>query len=91
MQIQSAFSAGVQGLQNAQNGLTQATVDVAKPTESQQAQSATLENSPAAATTATDKTGALVSALESQRQGEASVNVIDRANEMVGSLIDIEV
>ncbi|MCH1923815.1 chemotaxis protein [Shewanella sp. C32] len=85
MQIQSAFSAGVQGLQNAQNGLMQATVEVAKPTENQQAQSGV------EAPQTTDKTGAIVSALASERQGEASANVISRVNETIGSIIDIEV
>ncbi|WP_417760605.1 chemotaxis protein [Shewanella sp.] len=85
MQIQSAFNAGVQGLQNAQNGLMQATIEVAKPTENQQAQSGV--ESPQAV----DQTGAIVSALASERQGEASANVISRANEAIGSIIDIEV
>ncbi|QSX35257.1 chemotaxis protein [Shewanella avicenniae] len=89
MQIQSAFYAGVQGLQSAQNGLTQATVDVARPTENEQSETATLQATEAAQST--DKTGALVSAMASQQQGEAAVNVIDRANETVGSIIDIEV
>ncbi|KFZ37241.1 chemotaxis protein [Shewanella mangrovi] len=89
MQVQSAFYAGVQGLQSAQNGLTQATVDVARPTENEQSESASVQANEAVQSS--DKTGALVSALESQRQGEASVNVIDRANETLGSIIDIEV
>ncbi|MGL5024935.1 MAG: chemotaxis protein, partial [Shewanella oncorhynchi] len=37
MQIQSAYSSGLQGLQSAQSGLTQATIDVAKPTPTQSA------------------------------------------------------
>lgn len=33
MEIPSSFASGVAGLQSAQSGLTQATVDVAKPTQ----------------------------------------------------------
>ncbi|MBO2670792.1 chemotaxis protein [Shewanella algae] len=84
MQIPSAFSAGVQGLQSAQSGLTQATVDIARPAPAQQADSARLVEE-------ADKTSALVSALESKAQGQASVEVIERASDTLGSIIDIEV
>ncbi|GIU06367.1 chemotaxis protein [Shewanella morhuae] len=84
MQIQSS---GMQGLQSAQSGLTQATIDVAKPTP---AQSAT----PTEAITNVaqpDKTSALLSANESLRQGEASAKVIEAGSETIGSIIDIKV
>ncbi|GIU10085.1 chemotaxis protein [Shewanella glacialipiscicola] len=84
MQIQSS---GMQGLQSAQSGLTQATIDVAKPTPTQ-------SSTPAAATREVaqpDKTSALLSANESLRQGEASTKVIEAGSETIGSIIDIKV
>lgn len=75
---------GTQGLQAAQSGLTQATIDVARPTQSQTTQ--TESDRPVEQT---DKTEALVSALESQQQGEASAEVVEAGSQVVGSLIDI--
>ncbi len=76
---------GTQGLQAAQSGLTQATIDVARPTENQQV-TQTESDRPVEQT---DKTEALVSALESRQQGEASARVIEAGSEVVGSIIDI--
>lgn len=75
MQIPSSFSSGQAGLQSAQSGLTQATVDVA--------QARPVEN--------VDKNEALVSAIESKNQGEASAEVLETYSETIGSLINIEV
>lgn len=75
---------GTQGLQAAQSGLTQATIDVARPTQNQATQ--TESERPVEET---DKTEALVSAIESQQQGEASARVIEAGSQTVGSLIDI--
>jgi hypothetical protein len=92
MQIQSAHASGLQGLSSAQSGLAQATTAVAAPEQPKPAQATqdTVTLS-ANATAQTDKTSALVSAVQSEQQGEASVKVIEAANETIGSLIDIEV
>ncbi|WP_394201872.1 chemotaxis protein [Shewanella waksmanii] len=86
MEIPSSFASGVAGLQSAQSGLTQATVDVAKPSTNQA--TATDSNRPVEST---DKTQALVSALESGQQAEAAVEVIEASNETLGTIIDLEV
>lgn len=87
MQIQSAYASGLQGLQSAQSGLTQATIDVAKPNP---AQSAALTET-ARAVDEPDKTSALVAANASLRQGEASTEVLERESETIGSIINIRV
>lgn len=87
MQIPSAFSSGVQGFQNAQNGLAQATVEVAKPTEPQKG-TATESNR---AAEQTDLTTALVSATQSLHQGEAAAKVVEVASDTLGTIIDIQV
>ncbi|ABX49601.1 MULTISPECIES: hypothetical protein [Shewanella] len=87
MQIQSAYSSGLQGLQSAQSGLTQATIDVAKPTQTQSATPA----EPARDVAQPDKTSALLAANESLRQGEASTEVIETDSETIGSIINIKV
>ncbi|MCE9687403.1 chemotaxis protein [Shewanella sp. AS16] len=91
MQIQAGFSAGLQGLQQAQSGLTQATVDVARPSEPQTLSQGSASGAADSASLAPDKTTALVSAVESLQQGEAAVAVVDAASEMLGSIIDLEV
>jgi hypothetical protein len=94
MQIQSAHASGLQGLSSAQNGLAQATTAVAAPEQPKPAQAQATQDTvtlSANATAQTDKTSALVSAVQSEQQGEASVKVIEAANETIGSLIDIEV
>lgn len=87
MQIQSAYSSGVQGLQSAQSGLTQATIDVAKPTPAQSA--APSESTKDVAQT--DKTSALLSANQSVRQAEAATEVIETDSETIGTIINIKV
>lgn len=87
MQIQSAYASGLQGLQSAQSGLTQATIDVAKPSQAQSA----APTETAKAVDEPDKTSALLSANESLRQGEASSEVLERGSETIGSIINIKV
>ncbi|TVP09843.1 chemotaxis protein [Shewanella sp. KCT] len=89
MEIPSSFSSGLAGLQSAQSGLTQATVDVAKPSQPQVSEAGGTETTNAVS--ATDKTEALVSAIESKNQGEAAVEVLETANETLGTVIDIKV
>ena len=92
MQIQSAYSSGVQGLQSSQQGLAQATTAVAAPDPKPTAPPAQQDTVTLSsrAVDQSDKTSALVSAVESQQQGEASVKVIEAASETVGSIINIE-
>jgi hypothetical protein len=87
MQIQSAYSSGLQGLQSAQSGLTQATIDVAKPTPNQ----STTPTEPTRAVAEPDKTSALLAANESLRQGEAATEVLETDSETVGTIINIKV
>ena len=89
MEIPSSFSSGLAGLKGAQSGLTQATVDVAKPSQPQASEAGSTETSNPVS--ATDKTSSLVSAIESKNQGEAAVEVLETANETLGTVIDIKV
>lgn len=88
MQIPSSFASGLSGLQSAQSGLTQATVDVAKPSQPNTNVSITDAYTPVAQT---DKTQALVSSLESLNQAEAATEVIAVSSETLGTVIDIKV
>ncbi|MCH1931210.1 chemotaxis protein [Shewanella acanthi] len=87
MQIQSAYASGLQGLQTAQSGLTQATIDVAKPAPSQTSS----PQDPTQAVEQVDKISALLSANESLRLGEASAKVLETDSETIGTLINIKV
>ncbi|WP_394147945.1 chemotaxis protein [Shewanella atlantica] len=89
MEIPSSLSSGLSGLQKAQSGLTQATVDVAKPAQPQA--EANLEADASRPVENVDKTQALVSAVEAQNQGEAAVEVLETSSETIGTIIDLEV
>lgn len=91
MQIPPSFSSGQAGLQSAQSGLTQATVDVATPTPAPSQPSQSTESSEARPVENVDKTEALVSAVEAQNQGEASAEVLETSSETLGTIINIEV
>ncbi|MCL2919275.1 chemotaxis protein [Shewanella litorisediminis] len=83
MQIPPASVSGVNGFNSAQSGLTQATIDVARAEPAKQG--AELKSD------APDKTDALVKATQSVNQAEASAEVIDKADETIGTIIDIKV
>ncbi|QSX31606.1 MULTISPECIES: chemotaxis protein [Shewanella] len=83
MQIPSAIASGINGFNSAQNSLAQATVDVARPEVP--AEQAALQSPPV------DKTEALIQATQAVTQAEASAEVIDRADETLGTIIDISV
>ena len=85
MQIPPSNVSGLAGLQNAQSGLTQATIDVAKPA------SAELKTDGARPVEEVDQTQALVSAIEAEQQGEAAVEVIETSSETLGTIINLEV
>lgn len=87
MQIPSSFASGLSGLQSAQSGLTQATVDVAKPSALNANAIATDTYPPVEQTDHT----ALVSALESLHQAQATTEVIAVSSETLGTVIDIKV
>tara|TARA_R110002126_G_scaffold36952_3_gene111845 strand:+ start:4830 stop:5117 length:288 start_codon:yes stop_codon:yes gene_type:complete len=95
MQVQSAYSSGLQGLQSAQQGLAQATTSVATPDQQKPAvANASTQDTVTLSSRAVDQTdtiAALVSATQSSNQAQASTRVIEEASETVGSLIDIEV
>ncbi|AQS36350.1 hypothetical protein Sps_01178 [Shewanella psychrophila] len=85
MEIPSSYASGLAGLQSAQSGLTQATIDVAKPAN------ANLETDEARPVEEVDQTQALVSAVEAEQQGEAAVEVIEASSETLGTIINLEV
>ncbi|MEC4725283.1 chemotaxis protein [Shewanella sp. D64] len=91
MQIPPSYSSGQAGLQSAQSGLTQATVDVASPTPAPSQSSQSAESGEARPIENVDKTEALISAVEAQNQGEASAEVLETSSETVGTIINIEV
>lgn len=75
MDINSAFNAGLRGLQSAQQGLDRSAETVAR-------------RSGGLAETATVDT-ALVQAAAAQRQGEAAVQVVRAVDETLGRLVDL--
>ncbi|MPY24135.1 chemotaxis protein [Shewanella psychropiezotolerans] len=85
MQIPPSNVSGLAGLQSAQSGLTQATIDVAKPA------SADLKTDETRPVEEVDQTQALVSAIEAEQQGEAAVEVIETSSETLGTIINLEV
>ncbi|MEZ9237697.1 MULTISPECIES: chemotaxis protein [Shewanella] len=94
MQIPSAMSSGVQGLQGAQNDLAQATTTVAKPEPVQTSSSAYLAEdtvSLSSQSNSSDKVSALIDAQQAVNHGQASAEVINVANENVGTIIDLSV
>lgn len=104
MQIQSAFGAGLQGLQRASNGISEETLNINRQTtlnrqqqqqqvdaaQDQQAQvDATARPQQAAPTT--DVTQSLVRLEQQELSAQANVRSLRTADEMLGSIIDIRV
>ncbi|MCF1426636.1 MAG: chemotaxis protein [Shewanella sp.] len=87
MQVNSAMSSALAGIQSAQSGITQATIDVARSDPNNQAVEAGKEPQLAEQ----DKTQALATAKAAENQGEASAKVVEEVSETIGSLIDIKV
>ncbi|NRB23954.1 chemotaxis protein [Shewanella sp.] len=85
MQIPPSNVSGLSGLQSAQSGLTQATIDVATPAT---ADVNTVDTRPVEAV---EQTQALISAIEAELQGEAAVEVIETSSETLGTIINLEV
>ena len=89
MQVNSAMQSGLAGIQSAQSGITQATTEVAKPTQTSQAVEEGKEQQ--GLQSGDDKTSALIAAKESENQGKASAEVVEAADETLGTVIDIKV
>ncbi len=88
------ISLGLQGLQTAQSGLTQATIDVAKarPAPSPAYPDPTaLGANQASPQTSSDSTGGLIAADVALGQGEAAARVIEVGSETLGTIIDIKI
>ncbi|MDO6613360.1 chemotaxis protein [Shewanella sp. 1_MG-2023] len=94
MQIPSAMTSGIQGLQSGQNDLAQATTAVAAPepttTTPVKVEQDTVTLSSQAAQS-TDKVSAIIDAEQAVTQAQASAEVIDVASENVGTIIDLSV
>lgn len=93
MQIQSAFSSGVQGLQRAEQGVREASLEIArqplaKENEAAEAGSETASAQPQSSTPVQPVTEQLVKLKLEERNAQANSQVIRTADQVVGSLID---
>lgn len=104
MQIQSAFSAGMQGLQRASNTISEETLNINRQTtqnRQQEQQTAAIDAQQVAApnrsavesnrASAGDTTQSLVRLEQQELQAQANVRSVRTADEMLGSIIDIRV
>lgn len=100
MQIQSAFSAGMQGLQRASAGVTEETININRQTQQnrQQEQDLSVQDRPETTPTQTqattptrDLTQSLVRLEQQELQAQANVRSLRTADEMLGSIIDVRV
>lgn len=102
MDIQSAFSSGLQGLQSASYGITEATVNINRETTNQQRllnarEDAAVQQASADRVTLSSEsqvpslTQSLVQLNTEQINAEANVRSIQTADEALGSVIDIRV
>lgn len=100
MQIQSAFNAGMQGLQRASAGITEETININRQTQlnrqqeqdfAVQAETQASPTSPPATAPVQDVTQSLVRLEQQQLQAQANVRSLRTADEMLGSIIDVRV
>ena len=100
MQIQSAFSAGMQGLQRASAGVTEETININLQTQQNRQQEQDLRVQDRTETTPTqthattpkrDLTQYLVRLEQQELQAQANVRSLRTADEMLGSIIDVRV
>jgi flagellar hook protein FlgE len=102
MELQSAFASGMQGLQRASNGITEATVNINRETTNEQRfrnaqdtaavdQAQQQRQAPVAAPANPSLEQSLVQLVTEQNYAEANVKSIKTADEMLGSVIDIRV
>ena len=102
MEIQSAFASGLQGLQRASNGITEATININRETTNEQRirsaqdtaaveQAAQQRREPAAEPVNPSLEQSLVQLVAEQNYAEANVKSIKTADDVLGSVIDIRV
>lgn len=94
MEIQSAFNAGVQGFQQATEEANKAATDIARNTLSDN-EASVEPTSNSAATSAVNEPNGLTESIVNLRvaevQAQASAEVIQSADENLGTLIDVRV
>ncbi len=102
MQIQSAYAAGLQGLQRASAGITEETVNLNRQAQQnrQQEQDVAVQRAqeqvpaaqaPTDTPATTDATAALVRLEQQQLSAQANVQSLRTADEVLGSIIDVRV
>ena len=92
MEINSAFSSGVNGLNNASQQMTESSQRIANQTTSQkQPQTVIPEATTAHSYVSGPVTAEVINMKLAEEKAKASVEVITTADEMVGSLIDVSV
>ena len=95
MNVNSAFNAGVQGLNSASQGVEKASLDISRATtESQQVESQTLKAAPPEAATGQAPVRvdeAVVNLRVEQFNAQANTRTIQTADEVLGTLIDVRV
>ena len=102
MELQSAYASGLQGLQRASNGITEATININRETTNEQRvrnaqDSAAAEQSsqqrqvPVSERSNPSLEQSLVQLVTEQNYAEANVKSIKTADEVLGSVIDIRV
>lgn len=90
--VGGAMNAGLAGIQQGQQKLTQAAQEVASSgSGSVQTDRPVQPNQAATQTRKPDLADSLMDQKEGQRQVEASAKVVDTANQTLGSLVDIKV
>jgi hypothetical protein len=97
MEIQSAFASGLQGLQRASNGITEASVNINRDAVNQQRAQNAQESRAATArpepVVTAEKTPALAQSLvqlaSESVYAESNVRTIKSADEMLGTIIDV--
>lgn len=97
MDVQSAFSAGSQGLRQASAGMTEATVNLNRDIVNQQqqrnqeSQSSKQIQQQLATPAIPSQVDSLVQLTTNQLQAEANVRSIQTADDVLGTLIDVKV
>ncbi len=95
MEIQSAFNAGVQGFQQATEEANKAATDIARNTLSDNEANVEPTSNSAATTSAVNEPSGLTESIVNLRvaevQAQASAEVIQSADENLGTLIDVRV
>lgn len=102
MELQSAYASGLQGLQRASIGITEATVNINRETTNEQRlrnaqdtaaadQAAQQRQVPATERANPSLEQSLVQLVTEQNYAEANIKSIKTADEVLGSVIDIRV